>query len=219
MRKVTVAAMVSIDGVMQAPGGPDEDPTGGFAFGGWVWPWFDETGGDLMDHAMGQDYDLLLGRRTYEIFAAYWPGKDDAIGRKFDAITKYVAASPETPMTWKGSVRLEGDVADAVERLKAEDGPDLLIQGSSEVVHALLARNLIDRISLLTFPVILGTGKRFFDQTSAPAAFALTETRRSPSGVVVNRYERDGEVPVGSFGDDTPSALELERRERWAREG
>ena len=218
MRKVIAAVMLSMDGVMQAPGGPDEDPSGGFAFGGWVWPWFDEDGGELMDRAMGEDYDLLLGRRTYEIFAAYWPGKDSAIGRKFDAITKYVAASPDEPMPWAGSVRLEGDVAEAVAKLKAGDGPDLLIQGSSEIVHALLAADLIDRMTLLTFPVVLGKGKRFFDGGAAPRAFKLTESRTSPSGVVMNRYERDGEVPTGSFGDDEPTAAELKRRERLARE-
>jgi dihydrofolate reductase len=220
MRNVNAAVFLSMDGVMQAPGGPEEDPSGGFAFGGWVAPWWDETSGELMGEAMGQDYDLLLGRRTYEIFSAYWPNHDDnEIGRKFNAITKYVAASPDTPMSWAGSVRLEGGVADAVKALKAGDGPDLLIQGSSEVVHALLAADLIDRITVLTFPIILGKGKRFFDGGSAPRAFALTQSRTSSKGVVVARYERAGEVPTGSFGDDEPGPAEVARRARWSREG
>ena len=219
MRTVTAAVMLSLDGVMQAPGGPEEDPTGGFEYGGWVFPWFDEAGGELMDRAMGEDYDLLLGRKTYEIFAAYWPHQDDEIGRKFNAVTKYVAAGPDTPLTWDKSVRLEGDVADAVARLKQEDGPPLLIQGSGEVVHALLARGLIDRLSLLTFPIVLGRGKRFFDEAAQPRAFGLVDSSHTPSGVVVSEYRLAGEVPTGSFGEDTPSPAELERRARMAREG
>ncbi|MBU3971930.1 MAG: dihydrofolate reductase family protein, partial [Alphaproteobacteria bacterium] len=153
MRRIRTASFVSLDGVMQAPGGPEEDPTGGFAFGGWVWPHFDEAAGGLMGEAMGEDYDLLLGRRTYEIFAAYWPQMDDEIGRTFNAINKYVAAGPDTPLTWVHSHRLEGDLAEAVRTLKATEGRDLLIQGSSEVIHTLLAEDLIDQLTLLTFPV------------------------------------------------------------------
>lgn len=219
MRTVTAAVFISMDGVMQAPGGPEEDPTASFDYGGWVWPWFDEQGGGLMDRAMGEDYDLLLGRKTYEIFAAYWPQRDDPIARKFNAVTKYVAAGADEPLPWEGTVRLEGDVADAVARLKREDGPPLLIQGSSEVVHALLARGLIDRVTLLTFPIILGRGKRFFDETAEPRAFSLIESSRTPSGVVVSEYRLGGVVPTGSFEDGPPSAAELERRARWAREG
>ncbi|MDO9588380.1 MAG: dihydrofolate reductase family protein, partial [Brevundimonas sp.] len=184
MRKIRTATFVSLDGVMQAPGGPEEDTTGGFAFGGWVWPHFDEASGGLMDEAMGRDYDLLLGRRTYEIFAAYWPHMDDEIGRTFNAIDKYVAAGPETPLTWAHSHRLEGDLADAVRALKGTDGRDLLIQGSSEVIHTLLAHDLIDQLTVLTFPVILGKGKRLFDDAAHPRAWTLTRTRQSTTGVV-----------------------------------
>lgn len=219
MRKIRTASFVSLDGVMQAPGGPDEDTTGDFGFGGWVWPHFDEASGGLMGEAMGEDYDLLLGRRTYEIFAAYWPQMDDEIGRTFNAINKYVAAGPETPMTWAHSHRLEGDLAEAVRALKATEGRDLLIQGSSEVIHTLLAHDLIDQLTLLIFPVILGAGKRLFDDGAHPRAWTLTRTRQSASGVVVHTYQRtDLPPPTGSFGEIAPSEAELARRARWARE-
>jgi len=218
MRKVRAATFISLDGVMQAPGGPEEDPSGGFAFGGWVAPFWDDTVGELMGEAMGEDYDLLLGRRTYEIFAAFWPFQDDEIGRKFNAIEKYVVASPDTPMTWAGSHLLHGEAAEAVGALKRTEGRDLLIQGSSEVIHALLAADLIDALTVLTFPLVLGRGKRLFDEGSRPHAWTMTKTHHSATGVVISRYERGGDVPTGSFGPDNPSALETARRERWLRE-
>ena len=218
MRRIRAATFISLDGVMQAPGGPHEDPGGGFAFGGWVAPFWDDTLGELMGEAMGEDYDLLLGRRTYEIFAAYWPFMDDEIGRTFNAINKYVVAAPDTPMTWAGSHRLEGEAADAVRKLKQTDGRDLLIQGSSEVIHTLLAADLIDALTVLTFPVVLGKGKRLFDDRSRPHAWTMTKTRHSTTGVVVSHYERGGEAPTGSFGSDNPGEAELARRARWARE-
>lgn len=221
MRKIRTATFVSLDGVMQAPGGPAEDPTGGFAFGGWVWPFFDEAAGGLMGEAMGEDYDLLLGRRTYEIFAAYWPFRDDELARTFNAIDKFVAAGPGTPLTWAGSHRLEGDLATAVRALKATEGRDLLIQGSSQVIHTLLAHDLIDQLTLLTFPVMFGAGKRLFDDRAHPRAWTLTKTRQSGSGVVAHTWERtDQPPPTGAFEEDIePSVAELARRERWAREG
>ena len=220
MRRIRTASFVSLDGVMQAPGGPDEDTTGGFTFGGWVWPHFDEASGGLMGEAMGEDYDLLLGRRTYEIFAAYWPQMDGAMADTFNAINKYVAAGTDTPLSWAHSHRLEGDLAEAVRALKATDGRDLLIQGSSEVIHTLLAHDLIDQLTLLTFPVTLGAGKRLFDAGAHPAAWTLTRTRQSGAGVVAHTYERtDLPPPTGSFGEIEPGEAELARRARWAREG
>lgn len=220
MRKIRTATFVSLDGVMQAPGGPDEDTTGGFAFGGWVWPFFDDEAGGLMGEAMGEDYDLLLGRKTYEIFAAYWPHMDDGLARTFNAINKYVAAGPATPLTWAHSHRLEGDLAEAVRALKATEGRDLLIQGSSEVIHTLLAHDLIDQLTLLTFPIILGSGKRVFDSGSRPRAWSLTKTRQNGSGVVAQTWDRtDQPPPTGTFGETEPGEAELARRERWAREG
>lgn len=219
MRKIRTATFVSLDGVIQAPGGPDEDPRGGFGFGGWVFPHFDERLGELMGWAMGEDYDLLLGRRTYEIFAAYWPHQDNEIGRTFNAVNKYVAAGPDTPLDWANSHRLDGDLAQAVRSLKASDGRDLLIQGSSEVIHALLAHDLIDQLTLLTFPIVLGHGRRLFDEGSRPRAWTLTCSETTGAGVVVGTYSRAGDIPTGSFDDDTPSPAERERRTRWAREG
>ena len=219
MRKIRTATFVSLDGVMQAPGGPDEDPTGGFRYGGWVWPHFDEASGGLMDEAMGRDYDLLLGRRTYEIFAAYWPQMDDEIGRTFNAVNKYVVAGPETSLTWANSHRLEGDPAEAVRALKTTEGRDLLIQGSSEVIHTLLAQGLIDRLTVLTFPILLGQGKRLFDDSAQPWAWTLTRTRQTTTGVTSHTYERtDQPPPTGSFGEIEPGPAELARRARWARE-
>ncbi|WP_420478526.1 dihydrofolate reductase family protein [Brevundimonas sp. FT23028] len=218
MRKIRLASFVSIDGVMQGPGGPQEDTTGGFAFGGWVWPHFDEASGGLMSQAMGQDYDLLLGRRTYEIFAAYWPTMDNEIGRTFNAVRKYVAAGPDTPMTWAHSHRLEGDLIEAVRVLKATAGRDLLIQGSSELVQALLGVGLIDELTTLTFPIMLGRGKRLFDSAASPRSWVLEQSVPSSTGVVVNRYRLAGEVETGSFAEQEPGPAELERRARWAQE-
>ena len=221
MRSIRTATFVSLDGVMQAPGGPEEDPRGGFRFGGWTFPFFDEKVGELMGRAMGEEYDLLLGRRTYEIFAAFWPHQDDEIGRAFNAINKYVAAGPDTRLDWAHSHRLEGDLAKAVRALKATEGRDLLIQGSSEVIHTLLADDLIDQLTILTFPVILGRGKRLFDEGSRPHAWRLESSETTATGVVVGTYRRAGEVPTGTFAPDDhrPSPAEIERRKRWAREG
>lgn len=219
MRQIRTATFVSLDGVMQAPGGPTEDPRGGFQFGGWTFPFWDEKAGGLMGRAMGENYDLLLGRCTYEIFAAFWPHMDDEIGRAFNAVNKYVAAGPDTPLDWAHSHRLQGDLAQAVRALKATEGRDLLIQGSSEVIHTLLAHDLIDQLTVLTFPVILGQGRRLFDEGSRPHAWTLESSETSSTGVIVGTYRRAGDVPTGSFVADNPSPAELERRDRWAREG
>lgn len=218
MRTIRAATFVSIDGVMQAPGGPEEDPSGGFRYGGWNFPWWDEALERLMGDAMGEAYDLLLGRRTYEIFAAHWPYQDDEIGRAFNAANKYVAAGPETPLDWANSHRLEGDVPAAVRALKATDGPDLLIHGSSELTQSLLAHDLIDRMTILTFPIVLGPGKRLFDERGRPHVWELVSSGVSSTGVIVATYSRGGEVPTGSFAPDRPSEAELARRERWAAE-
>ena len=222
MRKLFVSAFVSLDGVMQAPGGPDEDPTGGFKFGGWTAPFSDDVIGQVIGETFGQPYELLLGRKTYEIFAAYWPyyegGEDHFIAKAFNTTKKYVATSSTAPLAWNNSVAIHHP-ADDVARLKREDGPTLLIQGSSVLTHTLFAAGLIDRINLLVYPVVLGKGKRFFSDSAKPSALKLESSVTSPSGVVVNSYTSAGPVKTGSFAHSAPSPAELARRERWKREG
>lgn len=215
MRKLTGAVFVSLDGVMQAPGGPEEDPSGGFQFGGWVQPFWDPDMGPFEKLIMS-DYDLLLGKRTYDIFSAYWPyNQDDPIGAKFQRINKYVVTHSNDPLTWDNSEKLSGNLGDAVAELKKTDGRDLLIQGSSTLYAPLLAAGLIDKLVLITFPVVLGQGKRIFDGSQQSGALKLVDSFVSPKGVVVATYEPDGDVPTGSFETKAPSEAELERRRTW----
>lgn len=222
MRKLIVGAQVSIDGVMQAPGAPEEDPTKGFRFGGWAMPYFDEVGGEEIGRLF-ENFDLLLGRKTYEIFAGYWPYYDESapageIAGMFKKVKKYVVSrSGEVDTGWAGSVLLR-DAAD-VERLKHEDGPDLVTQGSTELVHSLLGRDLVDAISIITVPVVLGGGKKLFADGSAPHSFKLVRSSVSPNGLIVAYYEREGEVRTGDAAFDAPTNRELARRERLKREG
>ncbi|TAK48596.1 MAG: deaminase [Xanthobacteraceae bacterium] len=225
MRKIIVGAFVSMDGVMQAPGGPEEDPTGGFKYGGWVAPIadVDPVFGEEVGKLFDQPFDLLLGRRTYDIFAAHWPhaegGPYDDIARTFNRITKYVATRKGEDLTWKGSVALR-DAAKDVAKLKQEDGPALVTQGSTEVVHALLAAGLVDEIRLFTFPILLGKGKCLFAKNSEPGAFKLTHSVVSPAGLIHAIYVRDGEVKTATIGGaEEPSPAELARREKLKREG
>ena len=218
MRKLTGSVFVSLDGVMQAPGGPDEDPRSDFRFGGWVAPHWDEDMGPF-EHIIMSDYDLLLGKRTYDIFSAYWPyNQDNPIGEKFQRINKYVLTHSNEPLTWENSHKLSGDTADAVAELKRTEGRDLLIQGSSTLYVPLLAAGLIDRLVLITFPVVLGRGKRIFDGSQKPGALKLVDSFVSPKGVVITAFEPAGEVPTGTFETKEPSEAELERRQKWARE-
>ena len=219
MRRIHAGAFVSLDGVMQAPGGPDEDRTGGFAHGGWVAPYWDETAGESMAPLFEEPFDLLLGRRTYEIFSAYWPYNDeDPIGRAFNTAAKYVVTSSEEPLIWANSHAIK-DGADGVARLKASVGPDLVIQGSSMLYPDLLARGLIDRLTVMTFPVLLGKGKTLFGPDGASGAMKLVESSASSTGVLIARYEPAGPVRTGTFETKAPSEAELARRERWRRQG
>jgi dihydrofolate reductase len=225
MRRVIIGAFVSMDGVMQAPGGPEEDPTGGFTFGGWVAPIadVDPVFGSEVGKLFGQPFDLLLGRRTYEIFAAHWPyaegGPYDDIARTFNRITKYVATRKGVDLTWTGSVALS-DAARDVAKLRQEDGPLLVTQGSTELVHALLAAGLVDEVRTFTFPILLGKGKRLFDDRSEPCAFTLTHSAVSPKGLIHATYVRDGAVQTATIGGaEAPSPAELARREKLKREG
>ncbi len=223
MRKIIVGAMVSLDGIMQGPGGPAEDPTGGFRFGGWVMPYFDQVFGEELERLFEPEMDLLLGRKTYEIFAAYWPyydetAPDGGIARRFNAIRKYaVSRSGAVDTNWAGSVLLRS--LDDVKRLKQEAGPTLVTQGSTELVHALLAADLVDAMSIFTLPVVLGGGKKLFADGSAPRAFTLSGSRASPSGLLVGHYERGGELEIGDTALLSPSEREIARQERMKREG
>ena len=223
MRKIIVGAMVSMDGVMQAPSGPTEDPTKGFKFGGWEMPYFDQEFGEELDRLFSEKFDLLLGRKTYEIFAAYWPYYDEdaphgSIAKLFKEIKKYaVSRSGGVDTSWQGSVLLR-DIAD-VKRLRDEDGPNLVTQGSTELVHALLANDLVDAMTIFTVPVVLGGGKKLFADGSAPHAYKLTRSRVSSTGVLIGHYERDGEIKIRDTALDSPSKREIARQERMKREG
>ena len=192
MRKVITGAFVSLDGVMQAPGGPEEDPTGGFKLGGWVVPYIDDVFGQEVDHLFGQPFDLLLGRKTYEIFAAHWPyaegGENDFIAKRFNSVTKYVATRSNMELTWRGSGALHDAAAD-VARLKRADGPALVTQGSSDLIQTLLASDLIDEIRTFTFPILLGRGKKLFGNGAKPVSFTLVDNKVSGRGVAISRYE------------------------------
>ncbi|MFL6725190.1 MAG: dihydrofolate reductase family protein [Sphingomicrobium sp.] len=213
MRKLTGAVFLSLDGVMQAPGGPEEDPASDFRFGGWVQPFWDEM--PPFDEVIMGEYDLLLGKRTYDIFAAYWPdNQDNPIGEKFQRINKYVLTHSDEPLTWENSSELSGDTTKAVAELKRSDGRDLLIQGSSTLYVPLLAAGLIDRLVLMTFPVLLGQGKRSFDGSEKPGALKLVDHFVSNKGVVFAAYEPAGEVPTGTFETKPPSEATLALREK-----
>ena len=223
MRKIIVGAQVSMDGVMQAPGGPTEDPTKGFKFGGWVMPYFDQEFGEEIDRLFKEKFDLLLGRKTYEIFAAYWPyydegGSDSGIAKLFNEIKKYVVSrSGDIDTSWAGSVLLR-DIAN-VKRLRQEDGPNLVTQGSTELVHALLANDLVDGMTIFMVPVVLGSGKKLFADGSAPHAYKLTGSRVSSTGIMIAHYERDGEIKIGNTELNNSSKAEAARQERMKREG
>ncbi len=219
MRKLTGAVFVSLDGVMQAPGGPEEDPTSDFRFGGWTFHFWDDSLEQPFGKVIDAEYDLLLGKRTYDIFAAYWPyNQDNPIGARFQRINKYVLTHSDEPLSWDHSHKLSGDTAKAVAELKRSEGRDLLIQGSSTLYVPLLAAGLIDQLILMTFPVLLGEGKRIFDGSEEPGALKLVDHFVSDKGVVFTTYEPAGEVPTGSFETKPPSEAELERREKWAKE-
>ena len=215
MRKVVVGAFLSLDGVMQSPGGPHEDPVRGFRHGGWIVPYFDETMGNSVSEMFAKPFDLLLGRKTYEIFAAHWPyvGADDPIGSRFDRITKYVATrNPNWKPDWQNSQTLGTDAAAAIRRLRSEEGPDLLTQGSSDFLQTLFKNDLVDEINISIFPVVLGSGKKLFGDGAPPAALKLVSSKLSASGVIVSKYLRGGQVVTGSFQLEPPTEAELERR-------
>jgi dihydrofolate reductase len=220
MRRLVASAFVSLDGIMQAPGGPEEDPTGGFALGGWMFGYGDESMDFSASGFDGKDRELVLGRRTYQIFEAYWPYQpgDDPIATTLNAAKKHVASRTLTMLHWNNSTLLHGDVVPAVVALKAQPGPDLQMIGSGNLLQTLQAASLIDEYNVWTFPVVLGRGKRLFSEVARPSALRLVRSRVSTSGVVMSTYVSDGDIQPGSFASTEPSERELTRRERVANE-
>jgi dihydrofolate reductase len=198
MRKIIVLTFLSLDGVMQGPGGPTEDTSGNFTLGGWTVPYFDEFLGNVMTEQMGQPFDLLLGRKTFEIFASYWPYHEEE-GAGINKATKYVASNTLKSHDWQKSVFLSGNVPEEIKKLKEQDGPDLQVHGSANLIQTLLKHDLVDEFWLKIFPVTLGTGKRLFAQGTIPGAYTLVDSKTSPSGVIVATLKRAGEVKTGSF--------------------
>lgn len=198
MRKIIVLTFLSLDGIMQAPGGPKEDESGGFNYGGWTVPYFNEALGEVMGAQMGRPFDLLLGRKTFEVFASYWPDHPED-GEGINNATKYVASNTLTSHSWNKSVFLSDDVVGAIKKLKEEDGPELQVHGSSGLIQTLLAHDLVDEFWLKIFPITLGTGKRLFGQGTLPAAYTLTESKTLPGGIIIANFTRAGEVTTGSF--------------------
>ena len=201
MREIVVLSFLSLDGVMQAPGGPDEDTTSGFRFGGWTVPFFDEVSGRLMDEQMSMPFDLLLGRKTYEIFAGYWPNQTPGVGptTAFNNATKYVVSASSPRLDWAKSVLIDGDVVAKLRELKAGPGPMLQVHGSGDLIQTLLREDLVDEMWLKTFPVVLASGKRLFAEGTVPEGLELLQSTTSPSGVVFASYKRTGAVRTGSF--------------------
>ncbi len=198
MRKLMVLSFITLDGVMQGPGGPTEDTSGNFTLGGWTVPYFDEFLGQVMNEQMSQPFDLLLGRKTFEIFASYWPQHPEE-GPGINKATKYVASNTLTQHEWSKSVFLKGNVVDEIKRLKGQNGPDLQVHGSGNLIQTLLEHDLIDELWLKVFPVTLGMGKRLFASGTIPASFTLAVSKTSPSGVIVANFKRAGKVKTGSF--------------------
>ena len=197
MRKIIAITQVSVDGVMQGPGGPEEDPSNGFTHGGWAMPFVDKTLSEAIHETIAGEFDMLLGRRTYEIFAGYWPKQDGPIAKAFNKATKYVVTRSLHRLEWKKSQRIDGDVLEEVRRLKTSDGPALHVWGSSELLQTLIAADLVDEYRMWVSPVVLGEGKRLFKDGVPPRALTLVETRRTPSGVLVNTYHPAGALPMG----------------------
>jgi dihydrofolate reductase len=199
MRKLIVTTMLTLDGVMQAPGGPEEDPSGGFPYGGWSVPFVDDQGLEAKNAEVSVPLDLLLGRRTYEIFAGYWPNdREGAIGKPFNDATKYVVSRSRPSLDWGPAVLIE-DAAEGVAALKQEDGPELQVHGSGNLAQTLIRHGLVDEYHLWFFPVVLGQGKRLFADGTLPASLRLVDSKVSATGVFMGTYEPAGEVVTGSF--------------------
>jgi dihydrofolate reductase len=203
MRKLIMSTFLTLDGVMQAPGGPEEDDSGGFAYGGWSANYWDDQMGQVMGEATSRPFDLLLGRRTYDIFAAYWPHAPEEAGAKpLNDATKYVASRGRPTLEWQNSVLIEGDAAEGIASLKKEDGPELQVHGSGNLIQTLMRHNLVDEYRLWVFPLVIGSGKRLFPEGTIPSGLRLLDSKVSTTGVVIGTYEPAGEIVTGSFALD-----------------
>jgi dihydrofolate reductase len=198
MRKLIITEFITLDGIIQAPGGPEEDTSDGFEYGGWTVPYFDDFVGKVMSEQMKLPFELILGRITYEIFASYWPHHSEG-WPGINEVKKYVASHEDMKFDWENSILLEGDVVEAVKKIKAEDGAKLQVYGSGNLVQTLMKHDLVDEFWLKIYPIMLGKGKRLFAEGAIPAAFKLSTGKVSPSGVIIANYERAGEVQTGSF--------------------
>lgn len=218
MRKLIASTFVSLDGIMQAPGGPEEDPTGGFTLGGWMFNFADASVDISTAGFDGKDRELVLGRRTYQIFEAYWPyqAQDHPIAQSLNAAKKYVASRTLTTLHWNNSTLLQGDVVAALTALKTQPGPDLQMIGSGNLIQSLQAAALIDEYNVWTFPVVLGRGKRLFGETAKPSALRLVRSQVSATGTVMSTYVPSGDIESGTFASEAPSARELARRKKMA---
>jgi dihydrofolate reductase len=220
MRKIIVVSFITMDGVLQAPGGPDEDRTNGFKWGGWSANFEDETTGNAIGQIFSKPFDLLLGRRTYEIFSAYWPYKQDEIGNLFNKINKYVVGTTPVDLSWKGSTQISKNVVSELKKLKEQDGADLLVHGSSRLVQTLLANQLVDELHTWIYPITIGKGKKLFEEGTQAKQWKLTNSEVSEKGVIIASYVPDGELKPGSMigEDEKPSDAEMERRKKWEKE-
>lgn len=211
MRKIIVLSFISLDGVMQAPGGPEEDTDDGFKYGGWTYYYFDDSLGKIMSEQMGHDFDLLLGRKTYEIFASYFPFADfekDPIAAKINKAKKFVVSKTLSKLNWENSFLVNGNVVEEIKKLKKSFGPEIHVHGSGELIQTLLKHNLVDELLLKTFPVTLGSGKRLFGEGTTAAGFELFGSRTSSSGVIITNYRKAGDVRTGSFGAEESKAMQ-----------
>jgi dihydrofolate reductase len=203
MRKLIVSTFLTLDGVMQAPGGPGEDEDAGFALGGWSVNYWDDLMGEVMGASMSDPFDLVLGRKTYDIFAAYWPHATEEDGAKpLNDATKYVASRSRPTLEWRNSVLIEGDAAEGIVALKKQDGPELQVHGSGDLIQTLMRHHLIDQYRLWVFPLVIGSGKRLFSEGTVPLGLTLVDSHVSTTGVMIGTYEPAGEIVTGSFALD-----------------
>ena len=218
MRKLIALNHVTLDGIIQSGGAPQEDSTGGFTHGGWTVPFRSADGGAAVLEIMSREFDLLLGRRTYEIWAAFWPAADHPVANAINKATKYVATNSLSQFDWENTQGLSGDAVEAVRRLKTSDGPELHIWGSSELLHALTAAQLVDEYRVWVYPVVLGKGKRLFEEGGQPFGLSLMETRSTSTGILMNTYRAASPLLMGSYAPDNPSEAEVARRKKWTAE-